>query len=73
MRVIRCKSGISGWQSKLRKVYASFAEFESFSSIYGLHLRLGYKTPQSAWKVNPTVQGSVNPMDYQKVRAKKRR
>ena len=68
MSVIRCKSGIFGWQSKLRKVYASFAEFKAFDEMYGLHGRLGYKSSKSAWGKNPTVQGSVLPGDFRKVR-----
>lgn len=66
-RVI-CKSGLTGWQCKLRYNYASFEEFEAYSETYGIHTRLGYKTPKTAWTKNPTIQGSVNPSDLRKVK-----
>ncbi len=62
-----CKSGIKGYQCKLQDNYNSFEEFKSYSEIYNLHTRLGFKTPQSAWKFNPVIQGSVNPSDYKKI------
>ena len=64
---IRCKSGLSGWRNRLRKNYTGFAEFERFSETYGLHQRLGYKTPNTAWKANPLCEGSVIPSDFRKV------
>ena len=64
MRQIRCKSGLRGWQSPLRDNYA---EFERYADTYGLHGRLGYRSPRAAWNANPTVQGSVNPSDFRKV------
>ena len=67
MKYVICKSGIGGWQGLLRNQYGSFAEFKSFSEMYGLHTRLGYKSPISAWRSNPVVQGSVIPSDYRKV------
>ncbi len=68
MKSITCKSGVKGWQGHLREVYASYAEFEYYSTMYGLHARLGYKTALSAWHTNPKIQGSVNSNDYKKVR-----
>jgi hypothetical protein len=68
MKQVKCKSGITGWQARLRKVYANFEEFVSYCEIRNLHIRLGYKSPSSAWKWNPIVMGSVNPSDYQKVK-----
>jgi hypothetical protein len=58
-----------GWQEKLRDGYANYEEFERYAETYGLHTRLGYKTPRGAWKANPTVQGSVEPSDFRKVKA----
>jgi hypothetical protein len=68
MKRIICKSGIEGWQDRLRKNYTNFEDFEWYCNTYGLHTRLGYKTPASAWKWNPLVRGSVIPSDFQKVR-----
>ena len=67
MQVI-CKSGITGWQDKLQKVYKNFKEFEERSVFYGLATKLGYKSAKAAWKANPTVQGSVLPSDYRKIK-----
>ena len=64
---VKCKSGLRGWQSPLRDNYADFAEFERYAETYGLHRRLGYRSPRAAWNANPTVQGSVNPSDFRKV------
>ena len=63
-KTVICKSGIRGWQGKLRDQYDSFEEFESWCQTYNLHIRLGYKTPRGAWMSNPVIQGSVNPDDY---------
>ena len=68
MKRVICKSGLKGWQARLRSVYASFEEFVSCCGIYANHTRLGYKTPATAWRANPVVQGSVNPSDYTKVK-----
>lgn len=69
MKRVKCKSGIEGWQCKLRKNYANFEEFEYYAELRGLHIRLGYKTPRNAWLANPVVQGSVIPSDFRKVSA----
>jgi hypothetical protein len=66
MKQVKCKSGLTGWQARLRKVYDSFVEFSRLCEIYNLHIRLGYKSPETAWRYNPTIQGSVNPSDYRK-------
>lgn len=68
---VKCKSGITGWQDRLRKVYSSFEEFESYCAIYGIHIRIGYKSPAAAWKFNPLIQGSVIPSDLRRVRSVK--
>ena len=67
MRVI-CKSGIEGFQDKLQNLYSSYEEFVEFSNHYDLAIRLGYKTNKGCWKANPTIQGSVLPSDYCKVK-----
>ncbi len=64
---VKCRSGLRGWQSHLREVYRSYDEFTAYAETYGVHLSLGYKTPESAWRANPLVQGSVHPGDYCKV------
>jgi hypothetical protein len=68
MKRVRCKSGIEGWQCRLRKNYSSFGEFERYSDTYGLHRRLSFETAREAWKSNPLVQGSVIPSDFQRAR-----
>jgi len=67
---IKCKSGMEGEQSRLQSRYNNFAHFETYSDTYGLHTRLGYKTPKMAWKKNPMVQSSVIPSDFRKVQVK---
>ena len=68
MKQIICKSGIRGWQAKLHSLYQNEKEWVEYCSVYHLHKRLGYKTPENAWKSNPTIRGSVNASDYCKVR-----
>lgn len=68
MKHVKCKSGLVGWQCHLHKNYADYEDFEFYAELRGLHTRLGYKTPESVWKDNPIVQGSVNPSDFCKVR-----
>lgn len=64
---IVCQSGSTGWQKRLRKVYKNFNEFISYSSCYRIHQRLGYLTPEAAWRHNPLCQGSVYPQDLCKI------
>jgi len=67
MKKVICKSGLRGYQSKLQDGYANFEEFKAFSDTYGLAKRLGYKNAKTAWKANPTIQGSIEPSDFRKV------
>lgn len=67
---VRCKSGLMGYQEKLRRNYDNFDQFEAYSEMYGLHTRLGYKSAKTAWKANPVIQGSTNPTDFRRVRIK---
>jgi len=69
MRQVKCKSGLRGYQCPLQENYANYEEFERYAETYGLHTRLGYKTSRAAWDANPTVQGSVEPSDFRKVKA----
>jgi hypothetical protein len=57
----------------LRDNYKDFEEFKAYAEIYGLHTRLGYKTPETAWQYNPRIQGGVNPGDFKKVSKKVRK
>jgi len=63
MKIVTTKSGIKGWQAKLHEVYDNYEEFEIYSDVYGVAARLGCASPEIAWAVNPTIQGSVNPKD----------
>lgn len=67
-RTVKCKSGIKGWQDKLRNIYTDLEMFKEYCVMYNIHERLGFKTPEAAWKVNPTIQGSTNPSDLRTVK-----
>jgi len=67
MKRVKCKSGIEGFQGHLQENYSSYLEFESYSEMFGLHVRLGYDSPAEAWEYNPLIQGSVNPSDFRSV------
>jgi hypothetical protein len=60
-----CTSGLSGWRQSLQKNYGTFDDWEWHADTYGLHTRLGFKSPREAWDANPGIQGSVNPSDFQ--------
>jgi hypothetical protein len=65
---VKCRSGLTGWQARLRDNYANdYAGFEGCAETWGIHTRLGYKTPQKAWQMNPIIQGSVDPSDLCKI------
>lgn len=64
---VKCESGLTGWQCRLRKIYTDYLDFLVFSRMYGLHERLGYVSARAAWQANPVVQGSVNPSDFRAV------
>lgn len=72
MKQVKCRSGVIGWQCKLKKNYTCFEEFRLYAETFNLHNRLGYKTPEKAWKANPTIQGSTIPSDLRKVKTKKK-
>jgi len=64
MKRITCKSGIKGWQCRLRKNYIDYEEFKQYDNIYGLIHRLGFSTSKKAWAKNPIIEGSINPDDF---------
>ena len=68
MKRVKCRSGQIGWQAKLHEIYSNFEEFETYSDMYGLAARLGYKKARNAWLNNPTVEGSVVYGDFRRVR-----
>ena len=65
---VRCQSGIMGWQGRLRDQYTSIEPFRCYAEMYGLHLRLGFKSVEEAWETNPLIQGSIDPSDYSRVK-----
>lgn len=68
MRHVICKSGLKGWQGRLRKNYESdFELFEAYSEIYAVASRLGFHSAEEAWEANPVIQGSVVPSDFRVV------
>ena len=68
---VKCPIGIIGWQGKLHDVYNTYEEFERYCSMLNIHIRVGYETPENAWRANPLIQGSINASDYCKVKANK--
>lgn len=64
---VTCRSGERGWQCRLRANYASFEEFAAYDEIYGLAERLGFPSAESAWDLNPMIQGSTNPSDFRRI------
>ena len=67
MKRVKCKSGIEGWQCKLRKNWTSIEELQSADNNYGVLARLGFATAEEAWEANPIVRGSVNARDLEVV------
>jgi hypothetical protein len=66
MKRVKCQSGIEGSQEKLHKIYTGYKEFFAYSELFGLAKKLGYKSPEAAWKANPTVESSSEPSAYLK-------
>ena len=65
---VKLKSGAKGWQAKLQDNYDnSFDQFKNYCEVYNIHKRLGYVSPRTTWKKNPTIQGGTNPSDFRKV------
>lgn len=64
---VRCQSGLMGYRNRLRFDYETFENFESYSEIYDLAARLGFRSAAAAWKANPIIEGSTIPSDYRLV------
>jgi len=68
MKRVKCKSGIEGWQCRLRENYDNnFEQFDAYDETYNLAIRLGFDNAEHAWNVNPIIQGSTNPLDFRVV------
>lgn len=52
------------WKQRVREVYASQEELESYDEIYNIAERCGYSDPGDLWRDNPMLQGSTNPADF---------
>ena len=62
------KSGARGWRGRLREVYSnSYEEFINHNNLYNISLRIGYKLPRNAWKLNPVIEGGINPSDLRRI------
>lgn len=64
---VRCASGLLGWRCRLQRNYRNFKHFAMYSDLYGLSQRLGFDSPEEAWKENPIIEGSVIPQDFRVV------
>jgi hypothetical protein len=67
MKRVICDSGLAGYQGFLQDNYGNYEQYLTYTTIYGVHTRLGYDTPLAAWKANPIIRGSVEPSDFRKV------
>lgn len=68
MKQVRCKSGLIGWQTRLRASYDDNPDsWKWYNEHYGLAARLGYGSAQAAWEANPLIEGSVLPSDFRVV------
>jgi hypothetical protein len=65
---VRCRSGITGWRTRLRNNYENFKEWRSYSETWGLAERLGYRSDAAAWQANPIIEGSNHDGDFRRVR-----
>ncbi len=65
---VKCRSGIKGERSRLRTRYSDFEQFETYSDIYNLAARLGFRSAEEAWEANPVIESSVVPEDFRTVR-----
>ena len=70
---VKCKSGRIGWQGRLHEVYTTINELKACDAVYGILQRIGFKSAERAWKVNPIIQGSVSPSDLCRVPEKRRK
>jgi hypothetical protein len=67
-RQVFCKrTGNRGWQARVQDVYNTLEIWQHYCEIYTHHKVHGFKTPESEWKANPMIEGSVNPGDRRRV------
>ena len=57
-------SGRHGWRARLHENYSCYEEWSDYAETYGLHIRLGFPSPETAWAENPIIEGSVEPRDF---------
>lgn len=62
-KYLRCDSGIHGSERPLIREYRDFEDFQGYCEVYGIHERLGFESPEEAWKYNPIIQSSTVPSD----------
>lgn len=62
---VKCKSGITGWQMRVRKNWTSLEELKGYDETFGIAKRLGYDSAEQLWDHNPVIRGSVNPDDLE--------
>lgn len=68
MKRVKCKSGLIGWQCRLRQTYGTLEEFADYCRVYAIDHRLGFASPEEAWGCNPIIKGSIIPSDLQVVK-----
>ena len=66
IKKITMKSGLAGYQCFLHDSYEDYETWQSYAEMYGLHTRLGYVSPKTAWKANPIIRGYFDPRDFSK-------
>jgi hypothetical protein len=64
---IRTFTGIMGWRGKLQVVYRTLNEWKFYARTYKLHRKLR-GSMQGLWNENPVIEGSVNPLDFRRVK-----
>lgn len=63
IKSVTCKSGIKGWQARVRDNWKDLPELEQYDNVYNIAGRLGYEVAADLWEENPIIQGSTNPSD----------
>lgn len=52
------------WKHKIRDVYSSLEELQSYDEIYNIAARLGYENVIDLWRENPIIGGTTDPKDF---------
>ena len=68
MKRIKTKSGLSGWQERLHKVYHNYEEFVWYCENYGIHKQLGFKSIKRCYNANPLMSGTVVPGQLKRIK-----